>query len=186
VRPLELSPPKTVTFRLQLVAPAANSTLYAARRTLFALMFAAALGLSACVPDSTAPTPPSNPALEAFNSTLGVNIATMTKRNNDLYIQDLVVGTGADATAGRTISVTYTGWLANGTRFDSNVGGSAFSFRLGFGQVIAGWDQGVVGMKVGGKRKLVIGSALAYGSPGNASIPANATLVFDVEVLGVQ
>lgn len=173
-------------FTLKLVQPAAGRALSAARRALFAPIFAAALGLSACGTDSTGPSTPSNPALETFNSTLGVNIATMTKRSDDLYIQDLVVGTGADATAGRTIRVTYSGWLANGNRFDSNVGGAPFSFRLGFSQVIAGWDQGVVGMKVGGKRKLVIGSALGYGSQGSGPIPANATLVFDVEVLAVQ
>jgi FKBP-type peptidyl-prolyl cis-trans isomerase FkpA len=186
LRPLELPPPTTVTFTLQLVPPAAGRALCAARRALFAPMIAVTVLLSACGTDSTAPSTPSNPALETFNSTLGVNIAAMTKRSDDLYIQDLVVGTGADATAGRTIRVTYSGWLVNGSRFDSNVGGPAFSFRLGFGQVIAGWDQGVVGMKVGGKRKLVIGSALGYGSQGAGSIPANATLVFDVEVLGVQ
>lgn len=149
-------------------------------------MIAAALGLSACGTDSTAPSTPSNPALDTFNSALGVNIATMTRRSDDLYIQDLVVGTGADATAGRTLRVTYSGWLANGSRFDSNVGGPAFSFRLGVGQVIAGWDQGVVGMRVGGRRRLVIGSTLGYGSRGSGSIPGNTTIVFDVELLGVQ
>ena len=175
-----------MTFTLPLVPSAAGRALRAARLALFAPMIAAASLLSACGSDSTGPSAPSNPALETFNSTLGVNIATMTKRSDNLYIQDLVVGTGAEASAGRTIRVTYSGWLVNGNRFDSNVGGPAFSFRLGLSQVIAGWDQGVVGMKVGGKRKLVIGSALGYGSQGSGSIPANATLVFDVEVLGVQ
>ncbi|QJR38162.1 FKBP-type peptidyl-prolyl cis-trans isomerase [Gemmatimonas groenlandica] len=110
----------------------------------------------------------------------------MTKKNDNLYVQDLVVGTGAEAIAGRVIRVTYTGWLVNGSRFDTNVGGAAFIFTLGAQQVIPGWDQGVVGMKVGGKRKLVIGSALGYGNQGQSPIPANATLVFDVELLGVQ
>ena len=97
-----------------------------------------------------------------------------------------MVGTGAEAIAGRTVRVTYSGFLVNGSRFDSNVGGSAFSFTLGAGMVISGWDQGVLGMKVGGKRKLVIGSALGYSNQGQGPIPANATLVFDVELLGVQ
>ncbi|PHX64747.1 MAG: peptidylprolyl isomerase [Gemmatimonadetes bacterium] len=110
----------------------------------------------------------------------------MTKKNDNLYVQDLVVGTGAEAIAGRTVRVTYSGFLVNGSRFDSNVGGSAFSFTLGAGMVISGWDQGVLGMKVGGKRKLVIGSALGYSNQGQGPIPANATLVFDVELLGVQ
>ena len=186
VRTPDLFPQRTVTFTLRFAPPAASRALCAARRALFVPMIAAASLLTACGGESTAPTTPSNPALETFNSALGVNIATMTKRTDNLYIQDLVVGTGATANTGQTIRVTYSGWLVNGSSFDSNVGGPAFSFRLGLGQVIGGWDQGVVGMKVGGKRKLVIGSELGYGSRGSGSIPANATLVFDVEVLGVQ
>ncbi len=142
--------------------------------------------MSACGTDSTAPDIPSNPAVEKYAATLGVNIAAMTRKNDNLYVQDLVVGTGAEAVVGRTVRVTYSGYLISGSRFDSNVGGSPFSFVLGGGQVIAGWDQGVVGMKVGGKRRLVIGSSLGYGRQGSGPIPANATLVFDVEVLNVQ
>jgi FKBP-type peptidyl-prolyl cis-trans isomerase FkpA len=142
--------------------------------------------MSACGTDSTAPDIPSNPAVETYAATLGVNIAAMTKKSDNLYVQDLVVGTGAEAVVGRTVRVTYSGYLISGSRFDSNVGGSPFSFVLGGGQVIAGWDQGVVGMKVGGKRRLVIGSSLGYGRQGSGPIPANATLVFDVEVLNVQ
>lgn len=156
------------------------------RHALLLPMFGATALLSACGTDSTAPNIPSNPAVETYAASLGVNIAAMTKKNDNLYVQDVVVGTGAEAIAGRVIRVTYTGWLANGSRFDTNVGGSAFSFTLGAGQVIPGWDQGVVGMKVGGKRKLVIGSALGYSNQGQGPIPANATLVFDVELLGVQ
>ncbi len=173
-------------FTLRFLPSAAGRALSGARRALLVPIIAASTLLSACGSESTAPGAPSNPALETFNSALGVNIATMTKRSDNLYVQDLVVGTGADASSGRTIRVTYSGWLVNGSRFDSNVGGPAFTFTLGIGQVIAGWDQGVVGMKVGGKRRLVIGSALGYGSRGSGPIPANATLVFDVDVLGVQ
>jgi FKBP-type peptidyl-prolyl cis-trans isomerase FkpA len=156
------------------------------RQTLLAPVFGAAALLSACGSDSTAPNIPSNPAVETYASSLGVNIATMTKKSDNLFVQDVVVGTGAEAIAGRTIRVTYSGFLINGNRFDTNVGGAAFSFTLGAGMVISGWDQGVAGMKVGGKRKLVIGSALGYGNQGSGPIPANATLVFDVELLGVQ
>ena len=106
---------------------------------------------------------------------------------------DLRVGTGAEATNGRRVSVTYTGWLydtsqtdGKGRQFDSNVGGAPFSFTLGSGFVIRGWDQGVVGMRVGGLRRLIIPPDLAYGSSGQGSIPGNATLVFDVELLSVQ
>lgn len=106
---------------------------------------------------------------------------------------DLTVGTGTTATAGRVVSVHYTGWLYDaskaenkGTQFDSSTGRGPFSFLLGAGQVIAGWDQGVVGMKVGGKRRLVIPPSLGYGAAGVGPIPGNSTLVFDVELLAVQ
>ncbi len=104
-----------------------------------------------------------------------------------LEITDLVVGTGVTAEKGKTVSVHYTGTLINGTVFDSSIPrGQPFVFPLGAGRVIKGWDEGVVGMKVGGKRKLVIGSDLAYGPDGYGPIPAAATLVFEVELLGVQ
>jgi peptidylprolyl isomerase len=136
--------------------------------------------------DSTAPNAPSNPATETYAASLGVNISQMTKVSDDLYTQDLVVGGGATAANGKTLGVTYTGWRVNGTQFDSNVGGQTFSFVLGFGNVIQGWHQGLVGMKVGGKRRLVIGSALGYGAAGSGSIPGNATLVFEVQLLSAQ
>ena len=83
--------------------------------------------------------------------------------------------------------MTYTGWLANGTQFDSNVGKTPLTFTLGVGQVIQGWDQGIVGMKIGGTRRLVIGSALAYGTQGHPpAIPSNSTLVFKVQLLTAQ
>ena len=101
---------------------------------------------------------------------------------------DHVVGTGDAAVAGKTVNVHYTGWLENGKKFDSSVDrGQPFSFPLGAGRVIKGWDEGVQGMKVGGKRKLTIPSDLGYGSRGAGGvIPPNATLIFDVELLGVR
>jgi len=106
---------------------------------------------------------------------------------------DTVEGTGKVATAGATVSVNYTGWLfapkeaqQKGAKFDSSVGRAPFSFRLGAGNVIKGWDQGVEGMKVGGKRTLVIPAALGYGEDGIGPIPPNANLIFDVELLDVQ
>jgi len=104
-----------------------------------------------------------------------------------LQIEDLLVGSGATAAPGGMMKMHYTGWLTNGKKFDSSLDrGKPFSFKLGAGQVIAGWDQGVPGMKVGGKRKLTIPSRLAYGSRGVGPIPANATLVFEIELLGVS
>ena len=104
-----------------------------------------------------------------------------------LTIEELTPGTGAEAVAGRRVSVHYTGWLTNGKMFDSSLGrGRPFTFRLGAGEVIAGWDQGVAGMKVGGKRKLTIPPELGYGAHGAGGvIPPQATLVFEVELLGV-
>lgn len=106
---------------------------------------------------------------------------------------DLVVGTGAEAVAGKTLTVHYTGWLYNedrtdqkGAQFDSSAGRAPLTFTLGVGQVIAGWDQGLVGMKVGGQRRLVIPPSLGYGGARNGPIPPNATLLFDVELLAVE
>ena len=108
--------------------------------------------------------------------------------SSGLQYIDQVVGTGDTATTGQTVSVHYTGWLTNGKKFDSSVDrGQPFSFRLGVGQVIKGWDEGVQGMKIGGKRKLTIPSNLGYGARGAGGlIPPHATLVFDVELLGLQ
>ncbi|MFN9629425.1 MAG: FKBP-type peptidyl-prolyl cis-trans isomerase [Cyanobacteriota bacterium] len=103
-----------------------------------------------------------------------------------LQITDLVVGEGEEATAGRTVSVNYRGTLQNGKEFDSSYGRGPFSFPLGASRVIKGWDEGVAGMKVGGKRQLVIPPDLAYGSRGAGGvIPPDATLLFDVELLEV-
>lgn len=112
-----------------------------------------------------------------------------------LQMTDVKVGTGAEAVAGKTVVVHYTGWLYaetaadhHGTKFDSSRDrNQPFDFRLGAGQVIQGWDQGVAGMKVGGQRTLVIPSTLGYGARGAGGvIPPNATLVFDVELLDVK
>jgi len=108
--------------------------------------------------------------------------------DSGLKYVDLVAGTGREATAGNQVSVHYTGWLTNGKKFDSSVDrNEPFSFPLGSGRVIKGWDEGVAGMKVGGKRKLTIPSQLGYGARGAGGvIPPNATLVFDVELLEVR
>ncbi len=132
-------------------------------------------------------------AMVLFTLLLGVG-GSMAENNQEvttpsgLKYVDQVVGTGEVAVAGKTVNVHYTGWLENGKKFDSSVDrGQPFSFPLGGGRVIKGWDEGVQGMKVGGKRKLTIPSDLGYGSRGAGGvIPPNATLIFDVELLGVR
>jgi FKBP-type peptidyl-prolyl cis-trans isomerase FkpA len=124
----------------------------------------------------------------------GCSDSPTTPTNNAPYSQsDLLQGTGTDATAGKVLSVHYTGWFFNesapgqkGVQFDSSQGQTPFTFTLGVGQVIAGWDQGVVGMRVGGIRRLVIPPSLAYGAVRSGPIPPNATLVFELELLDVQ
>jgi FKBP-type peptidyl-prolyl cis-trans isomerase FkpA len=112
----------------------------------------------------------------------------MVTTPSGLQYEDVQEGSGAAAKSGDTVEVHYTGWLTNGQKFDSSVDrGRPFSFRLGQGQVIKGWDEGVAGMKPGGKRKLTIPSALGYGSRGAGGvIPPNADLVFEVELLKVK
>lgn len=108
--------------------------------------------------------------------------------SSGLIFEDLVVGEGAEAVKGNRVSVHYTGWLTDGSKFDSSVDrNDPFDFPLGRGHVIPGWDEGVAGMKVGGKRKLIIPPHLGYGAYGAGGvIPPHATLVFEVELLAVM
>jgi FKBP-type peptidyl-prolyl cis-trans isomerase len=127
-------------------------------------------------------------ASDGFAAELGIDTAAMTSTSSGLRYQDLSAGQGREATPGSTAVVHYTGWLTDGKKFDSSRDhGEPFAFRVGGGQVIAGWDEGVAGMKVGGRRKLVIPASLGYGQAGAPPvIPPGATLVFDVELLEVQ
>jgi len=111
-----------------------------------------------------------------------------TKTPDGLEYWDIQTGTGAEAKPGSKVTVHYTGWLKNGTKFDSSVDNhKPFEFNLGAGQVIKGWDEGVAGMKVGGKRQLRIPPKLGYGAAGvGALIPPNSVLIFDVELLAVR
>ena len=140
---------------------------------------------SAASPASAASTPVAQPAAPAKKTAKAPKVITTA---SGLQYQILKRGKGATAQIGQTVSVHYTGWLTDGTKFDSSVDrGQPFSFSLGAGQVIKGWDEGVAGMKVGEKRKLTIPPDLGYGAAGAGGvIPPNATLVFDVELLGVQ
>ncbi len=114
--------------------------------------------------------------------------AACTKKNvTELQSEVITKGTGAKPTSGQTVKVHYTGWLTDGTKFDSSVDrGQPFEFELGTGKVIAGWDKGVAEMQVGEKRKLTIPASLGYGDRAVGPIPANSTLVFEVELLGIN
>lgn len=117
----------------------------------------------------------------------GKKAASPAKRADGLVIEDLVVGKGKEARPGMRVSVHYTGRLTNGAKFDSSLDRrQPFDFILGMGEVIKGWDEGVKGMKVGGKRKLTIPHTMAYGESGTGPIPPRATLLFDVELLDVR
>lgn len=150
-------------------------------------------GCSSPVASPAGSSPPA-PVLETsgrpedltFAPALGVDLQRMTRTASGLYYQDLLVGRGAAAASGQRVQVGYTGWLADGAMFDQSPPARPFGFALGRGQVIPGWDEGVAGMRTGGRRLLVIPPNLAYGrrSPG-AGIPPNATLIFDVRLVKV-
>lgn len=132
--------------------------------------------------------PPANRVAERYHMSLHVQLDSMTRKPSGLWYQDLVVGDGARVDSGDIVTVNYTGWLPNGNQFDSSrgEGGKPFTTAIGYHRVIDGWDQGVVGMRVGGERRLVIPPALGYGASGQGPIPGNSTLVFDVEVVSVE
>ena len=154
-----------------------QSTLrYSVCKLLLALSLAFILGGLACGSEDEAPSP-EDPTGEIVTTASG------------LKYQDLIVGDGAEVKAGDTASMHYTGWLEDGTKFDSSVdSGQPFDFPLGAGRVIKGWDEGVAGMRIGSKRKLTIPPELGYGATGAAGgvIPPNATLIFDVELLAIK
>ena len=144
------------------------------------------LALASLAAAQTAPAKkaPAKPAASVPTKVSGAP----TKTASGLEYWDIKVGTGAVAQSGKHVKVDYTGWLTNGKKFDSSVGtGKPFDFMLGASQVIKGWDEGVAGMKVGGKRQLRIPPDLAYGAAGYPPvIPANSTLIFDVQLVDVR
>jgi FKBP-type peptidyl-prolyl cis-trans isomerase FkpA len=152
------------------------------RRVLRALLCALPLLAAGCG-DASGPNDPDLTEV-TFAPALGVDIATMTRVGDGVYIKDKKVGEGADVTVNRVVSVRYQGWLPDGTRFDHNDPPRAlYPLVLGQRRVIDGWEQGILGMKVGGIRLLVIPPSLGYGAEANGPIPANSVLVFQVEVV---
>jgi FKBP-type peptidyl-prolyl cis-trans isomerase len=122
-----------------------------------------------------------------FDSALGVDLGRSTKLPSGLYYRDITPGTGTALAPGQTVGMRYAGAFANGEQFDANPAPKpVFSFRLGSGQVIKGWDLGLVGMKVGGRRQLVIPPSLGYGANDYGPIPGNSVLVFTVDAVSAQ
>jgi FKBP-type peptidyl-prolyl cis-trans isomerase len=149
----------------------------------------AVLALAACSkPSSTVPTDPANQAIETatFDPSLHVDLKGSTKTASGLYYRDVIVGDGPVAAPGQTVSAGYVGWLVDGSQFDASREGSPYTFVLGTHAVIAGWDEGLTGMHVGGKRQLIIPATLGYGANGSGPIPPNAVLVFTVELVSVK
>ena len=206
VAPSPVLPPAQAAVSQSAPAPASTETLQAIRRSGDAAAVQGAPGAAGALAaprelDPNDPNPtlftmaPSSPASDSSDAIASGGAAALggsleapkeVVTASGLRITDLVVGDGAEAISGEVVSVNYRGTLTNGKEFDSSYGRGPFQFPLGAGRVIRGWDEGVAGMKVGGKRKLVIPPDLAYGERGAGGvIPPNATLVFEVELLGV-
>jgi FKBP-type peptidyl-prolyl cis-trans isomerase len=163
-----------------------------------ALLLFAAIALTGCNQQQTPPASETPPAAEEQSPSEAPQAEETTPTEDkfpgevedatELETEDITEGSGAEAQDGSIVSVHYTGWLKDGTKFDSSRDrGQPFQFRLGEGMVIAGWEEGVKGMKVGGKRILVIPPDMGYGEAGSPPvIPPNSTLVFTVELLDVQ
>lgn len=154
------------------------------------LLVAALLVTAACSEYNSENNPVPTIETTTFAPALGVDLAASTRTPSGVYYRDVVTGGGPVVANGQELSVRYTGWLADGTRFDGNeAGGPGFTFVLGSvgpGSVIDGWNLGIPGMRVGGRRQLIIPPNLGYGPIGNGPIPPNAIIVFSVEVLTAQ
>ena len=143
-----------------------------------AALMPVAAAFAACGDDMTGPE-----VIEEveFASSLGINLATFTRTSSGLYYEDIEQGSGDPAAAGQEARVAYAGWLTDGTEFDRG----EFSFTLGAGQVVPGFDEGVQGMRAGGIRRIIIPPALGYGSQGQGAVPPNAIMIFRIELLSI-
>jgi peptidylprolyl isomerase len=154
-------------------------------KAIHAALAAAAVAACSNAPDQSG-LPPGRRVATDYAAALKVDLAAMERRPTGLYVQDVAVGEGARADSGDIVVVHYTGWLPQGVKFDSSRDrDEPFEVAIGYRRVIQGWDQGIVGMREGGRRRLVIPPVMAYGERGSGRIPRNSTLVFDVELLSV-
>ncbi len=146
------------------------------------LILAGACGGGASSASVPAPQPIAGDVERAqFDPALGVKLAAMTRRADGMYVQDMQIGTGGVALTGRSVLIRYTGWLSTGKQFDAG----EITVTLGSNKTIRAWEVGLLGMRVGGKRRLVVPPALAYGDKVSGPIPPNSVLVFDMELLSV-
>ncbi len=152
-----------------------------------ALVMVLALAVSCSRGQESAEAPRAKLRNADFSPDLGVDLGRMSSQERGLLVEDLLVGSGAEAANGHAVTVHYTGWLPDGTKFDSSIDRDQPYVLDLPGSVIDGWNVGLLGMRVGGRRRLIIPSHLGYGSQGNApAIPPYATLVFEIELLDVQ
>jgi len=147
------------------------------------LLAACARSADRKTPETTVPDPSST----TYAPSLGVDLGTMTRTPGGAYVRDLAPGSGEPVGPGKQVAIHYQGNLPNGTQFDANGPADApFVFRLGAGEVVPGFDEGITGMRVGGRRQIVMPPALGYGSQANGPIPANSILVFTVELVSAR
>lgn len=178
---------ETRTFSIQHSAFVYLFSMQISHFTRRAFAAAALVASTACLSGESTSLTENTVEETTFAASLGVNLAASTKTTNGAYYRDLVVGTGATVATGQTIAVRYTGWLANGTQFDSNTAlANPLTFKVGSGQVIAGFDEAIVGAAVGTQRQILIPPSLGYGPYDYGPIPGNSVLVFKVEVISVQ
>lgn len=154
-------------------------------RALAVISFATLVAASGCSSgtDSTAGDGSATVEETTFASSLGVDLQNSTRTENGAYYRDLVVGTGAFVSAGQLLTINVSAWLSDGTPLDGNTN---LPFHLGTHEVISGWDEGIPGMRVGGKRQILVPPALGYGAVGSGPIPGNAVLVYVIEVVSAK
>ncbi|QSQ25670.1 FKBP-type peptidyl-prolyl cis-trans isomerase [Pyxidicoccus parkwayensis] len=151
------------------------------------LLCAVLVPLFGCGDDAQVSPDSGDPTKVTYADSLNVDLASMTLLPSGVYVHDDPVGTGTEAVSLKRVQVHYTGYLPDGSRFDTSRGGAPISFNLGAGEVIKGWDEGIVGMKVGGSRRLIIPASLAYGEDGVPGvIPPYSVLIFDTELMYVR